>query len=201
EVAAELEYAAGVPAPVAVGAAAAEFNWLERAGFDGGEEEAPCGAPAEFEVAAELEYAAGVPAPVAVGAAAAEFNWLERAGFDGGEEEAPCGAPAEFEVAAELEYAAGVPAPAAVGAAAAEFNWLERAGFDGGEEEAPCGFDTTWFARLDEVEPDCHGGVDACWLDTGGLDRARNGTGADADETWPRDTRFVSAGSRASMRK
>src|SRR5271157_1155602 len=57
-----------------------------------------------------------------------------------------------------------LPAPAVAGAAAGGIdNWLERAGFDAGEGEATWGFDTAWFARLDAAEPDCPGGVAACW--------------------------------------
>jgi len=69
-------------------------------------------------------------------------------------------------------------------------------GADGVEGMVPGGFDTAW---LDETEPDCPGGVATCWLDTGEFDAARDGTAMNADETWPGEARFVSAGSRASM--
>lgn len=56
-------------------------------------------------------------------------------------------------------------------------------GADWGEEAVPDGFNTAWLAWLDETDPDCPGGVVTSWLETGGFDTARDGTGAAADET------------------
>ncbi|HMF36886.1 MAG TPA: hypothetical protein VKF17_09615 [Isosphaeraceae bacterium] len=40
------------------------------------------------------------------------------------------------------------------------------------------GFDIAWLAWFDEAEPDCAVGVDAPWLETVGIDGARDGTAA-----------------------
>jgi hypothetical protein len=97
---------------------------------------------------------------------------------------------------AEFEDAAGVPAPAGIGALPAEFNEATW-----GEDGVPGEFATVWLAWLAETEPDCPAVVAACGLDTAGLNTAADGAGVAADETWPGVTRFVAAGSTASVRE
>ena len=57
-------------------------------------------------------------------------------------------------------------------------------GLDGAKAADPWGFDTTWLAWLDETEPDCPGGVTACWLEAVGLDGAEAGDPCGFDTAW-----------------